>query len=74
MSEILNLLKSPEFYAVALALVAALRVIGDLFIAIGNLGKLKDKEDWFDSAGAFIRNIANRIGKGLAWLGIGNKK
>jgi|GEM_PF-1663689 len=74
MSEVLNMLKSPEFYAVVAALVVALRGLGELFIAIGQVGKLKEKEDWFDSAGAFLRNSANKIGKAMAWLGVGNKK
>jgi len=74
MSEIIDMFKSPEFYAAVVAFAAALRGLGELFIAIGRTGKLKEKEDWFDSTGAFLRNAADRLGKILTWLGIGNKQ
>ena len=71
MQEVLGMLKSPEFYAAVLALVVAVRGVGELFIAIGSLNT---KEDWFDSAGGFLLKLCDKVGKSLAWLGIGNKK
>ena len=76
--QILDRLTGPEFVAALsgffLAVAAILRALGEVFIQIGQIGKFKDEEDWFDSAGAFFRNLALGFGKILAWFGIGNKK
>lgn len=77
MKELIEWLKSPEnvaaLSAVFVAFAAALRVLGELLIAIGKMKK-DNPEDWFDRVGAKLCSAAEKLGKFLAWLGIGNKK
>jgi len=74
----LDKLTSVEFVlaltSFALSLVTALRLLGEVFMALGKLGKQAEKENWLDSAGAFFRSLSTGLGKLLAWFGIGNKK
>ena len=69
--KLLELLKSPEFYACVIAFTGALTGIGKLFEAIG---KLIPGDDWFDGAFGWISKIVTYIGKALSFLGIGNFK
>jgi len=75
MKELLQWLQDPANLAIlsgiAVAFSAALRVVGELFLAIG---KLNPNHDRWDSIGAVLSNLAVKIGKLLTWLGIGNKK
>lgn len=71
MSEVLELLKSPEFYGLMVALLAALRGIGEVFAWIG---KLIPGDDWAESLSAKISIVCVKAGKVFAWLGIGSKK
>jgi len=60
--------------AFLIAIQAVIRALGEFFLEVGKFGKLSEKEDFFDSAGAVLRSLATTIGSGLAWFGIGNKK
>ena len=71
MSELLELLKSPEFYGLLIALLAVLRGVGEVFAWIG---KIIPGEDWAEGMSAKISVICVKIGKMFAWLGIGSKK
>ncbi|GAG99442.1 unnamed protein product [marine sediment metagenome] len=63
------------FIAVVLAILAAARLVGELFIKIGNMGKFAASDnDWFDSAGAVIMHCVETVGKFLAYFGVGNKQ
>ncbi len=77
MEALLNLFADPGTIATIVvllgAVMAALTGVGKLLIKIGSLGKnAADKNDWFDSVGAFLMNLANTIGKFLEFLGPGN--
>jgi hypothetical protein len=75
MKELILWLQQPENVAILagifLAFATALRVLGELFIAIGKLNPNPDK---WDSVGNTFANIAMKIGKFLAYIGIGNKQ
>lgn len=75
--ELISGLTNAELIASLVALLVGvqtvIRLTGEFFIQIGQFGKLADKEDWFDSAGAFLRNLSQSCGQILAWFGIGNK-
>jgi len=62
-----------SFVALLVGIQTAIRLLGEFFIQVGQFGKLAEKEDWFDGAGAVLRSLATTIGSGLAWFGIGNK-
>jgi len=62
-----------SFVALLVGVQTAIRLLGEFFIQVGQFGKLADKEDWFDGAGAFLRNLTEKFGKLLAWFGVGNK-
>lgn len=61
-----------SFVALLVGVQTAIRLVGEFFIQLGQFGKLADKEDWFDSAGAFLRNLTEKFGQFLAWFGVGN--
>ena len=71
MNAMIELLKSPEFYGLLIALLAALRGIGEVFAWIG---KIIPGDDWAEGVSAKISVICLWIGKVFAWLGIGSKK
>lgn len=60
--------------AFLVAFLGFVRMAGEFFIQLGQMGGQADKENWLDSIGAFLRKSADLFGKGLAWFGIGNKK
>lgn len=68
-------LTSPAAIAVIVAALATMRGLGDLLIKVGNSGKYAAQDnDWFDSAGAFLKNLTNTAGKILSFIGIGNRQ
>ena len=69
MTNLINLLKSPEFIALLVGSLAMLRGIGEFFMY---LGKVIPGEDWAEGLSAKISKICTWIGKAFAWLGIGN--
>lgn len=75
MKELLQWLQQPENIAILagifLAFAAALRGLGELFIAIG---KLNSKPDKWDSFGSALANLSIKFGKLLTYIGIGNKQ
>lgn len=71
MLELLSFLKQPEFYAVLIALLAALRGIGELFEA---LGKFIEGKDFFERTAPWIKKVVAGLGKVLNYFGIGNKQ
>jgi len=75
MKELLQWLQQPENIAILagifLAFAAALRGLGELFIAIG---KLNPKHDKWDSFGSELANLSIKFGKLLTYIGIGNKQ
>ena len=75
MKELLAWLQQPEnvaaLVAIAVAISGAIRVIGEVFLAIGKLNKQPDK---WDSVGAALCNLSAKLGKFLTWIGFGNKK
>jgi hypothetical protein len=75
MKEIIEYLRQPENLAsVAAVLVGigvAVRGLGELFLAIGNLNKKPDK---WDSVGRTLCNLSTKLGKLLTFLGVGNDK
>jgi len=75
MKELIAWLQQPEniaaLCAVFVAIAAAIRGLGELFLAIGKLNKEPDK---WDSIGAALCNVSTKIGKLLTWFGIGNKQ
>ena len=60
--------------AVLVAVQGGIRLLGEFFISLGEFGQFADDEDWMDSVGSFLRNLATSVGTGLSWFGIGNKK
>lgn len=61
--------------AIILAILTALRFIGDALIKIGNTGKYAAKDnDWFDSVGALLLHFVDEVGKILSYIGIGNRQ
>ena len=65
---------NPAAIAVFIAFMGVLTALGKLFIKIGNTGKYAaDNNDWFDSIGAFLTNLADTAGRAMAFLGIGNQ-
>ncbi len=77
--EALELFTDPGTIAAIVALLAAVMAaltgVGKLLIKIGSMGKYAaDKNDPFDSFGAFFTNAANTIGKLLEFLGPGNSQ
>ena len=74
MEDLFSTITSPAAIAVFIAFMGALTAVGKLLIKIGNTGKYAaDKNDWFDSVGAFLTNLANSAGRIMAFLGIGNE-
>jgi len=77
MKELLAWLKQPEnaaaLAAVFVALGTAIRGLGELFLMVGKLKK-EDPQDFWDRTGAALCGFSAKLGKFLAWLGIGNKK
>jgi len=71
MSNVISLVTSPEFIALLVGFLAALRGIGELFML---LGKVIPGEDWAEGVSAKISKIVTFIGRVFAWLGIGNNK
>lgn len=75
MSELIQWLQQPEniaaLTAIFLAFAAAIRGLGELFIAIG---KLNPKPDKWDSFGSVLLNLSTKFGKLLTFIGIGNKQ
>jgi len=75
MKELILWLQQPENVAILagifLAFATALRVLGELFIAIGKLNPNPDK---WDSVGNTFANIAMKFGKLLTYIGIANKQ
>jgi len=68
---VIELLKSPELYAVIIAFMAALTAIGTIFQKIG---EWIPGEDWTDGVVGWISKIVSIIGKILKWFGMGNGK
>lgn len=68
---IIELLKSPELYAVIIAFMAALTAIG---VVLQKIGDWIPGEDWTDGAVGWISKVVGFIGKCLSWLGMGNGK
>lgn len=54
---------------VILGVLAGAKVLGEALILIG---KADDKVDWKDNVGASLLVWAGRLGKFLAWIGVGN--
>jgi len=71
MEGLIKYLSDPAFYAIALAVLAVMKGIGELFEKIG---KAKEGDDWFDSAGTFLLKLTGSIGKLFNFFGIGNKQ
>lgn len=75
MKELIDYLRQPENLAMIaaafVALAAAIRGLGELFLAIGKLNKEPDR---WDSFGKTLCNLSTKIGKLLAFFGIGNKQ
>ena len=75
MKELIQWLQQPNnlviLGGIALAFTAAMRGLGELFIAIG---KLNPNHDKWDSIGNAICNLTVKLGKLLTYLGIGNKQ
>ena len=71
MENLIKYLSDPVFYAIALAVLGVMKAVGEL---LEKIGKAKEGEDWFDSAGAFILKLVGSIGKLLNFFGIGNKQ
>jgi len=71
LGELLELLKTPEFYACVIAFTSALTGIGWF---LKKLGEIIPGEDWTDGASAWISKIVTFIGKVLSFIGIGNAK
>ena len=68
---IIEILKSPETYAIIVAFMALLTTLGKMFEAIGNA---IPGEDWTDGIVGWLSKIISWIGKIMGWLGMGNGK
>ncbi len=64
-----DFLTNPVFVAAMLAFMAALRIVGELLVKLGNL---REGQDWMDKWGGKVLEGVAFVGKVLAWLGIGN--
>lgn len=77
MKELIEWLQNPENVALLgamfVAFSAALRALGELFLAAGKLKK-DPPEGFFDKLGANLCAFSEKFGRFLTWLGIGNKK
>ena len=70
-----NALTDPAALVALAAILTFITAPGTMFIKIGNTGKYAaDKNDWFDSIGAFLMKLSDAAGKLLAFLGPGNQK
>jgi len=69
--KLLELLKTPEFYACVIAFTSVLTALGWFF---KKLGELIPGDDWTDGASAWISKAVTFIGKVLSFVGIGNAK
>ena len=70
---IVNLITDPVSIVIIIAALGMMREVGKLFIKIGNTGKYAaDKNDAFDSIGAFLMKAANLIGRAIAFFGVGD--
>jgi len=66
---------NPAVIAIIVAALAAVRAVGELLIRLGNTGKYAaDKNDAFDSIGAFLMKTVEGAGKLFAFFGIGNRQ
>lgn len=63
MDGILQILSDPALAASAIALLAVIRGLGELFEKLGQIGKQKQKENWLDNAGTFLMAIAGGLGR-----------
>ena len=77
--QLLEKVSNPALIAAIIALILAfqaiVRALGEVMIAIGKSGKFKNQDDdFFDKYGSKVRKLTVLIGKGVAWLGIGNKQ
>ena len=70
-----NALTDPAALVALAAILTFITAAGKMFIKIGNTGKYAaDKNDWFDSIGAFLMKLADAAGKLLSFLGPGNQQ
>lgn len=72
---VINTLTDPTVLVILAALLGAMKALGELFIKLGNLGaRAANKNDWFDSVGAFLMKCVDGAGKALAFLAPGNRQ
>ncbi len=75
MESLIDVLTSPTTLLVIAFILGAMKAVGELLIKLGNMGsRAADKNDWFDSVGAFLMKSVDGLGKVLAFLAPGNRQ
>jgi len=75
MESITDILTSPTTLIIFAFILGAMKALGELLIKLGNMGsRAADKNDAFDSVGAFLMKGVDGLGKILAFLAPGNRQ
>ncbi len=73
--KLFDTLTSPVALLVFAAILGAMKALGELLIKLGNMGpRAADKNDAFDSVGAFLMKGVDGLGKILAFFAPGNRQ
>ncbi len=72
---IFDTLTSPSALFALAAILGVMKALGELLIKLGNMGaRAADKNDAFDSVGAFLMKGVDGLGKILAFIAPGNRQ